>query len=187
MENIKTFYAPKGVKDVKEIEDFEMPVNCIFNKGITGCGGTEYAINQKGHAIIAMPFINLVKNKEIEDVRRERNYEVLGVYGDICRDTIRDYAKSHETLKILVTYDSLEKVVNTLSESDLGYDVYKDFFLLVDEYHLLFNSYSFRHKAIKKLLAIAANFERVTYMSATPIEEEFILEEIKHLPTVTVE
>jgi hypothetical protein len=69
----------------------------------------------------------------------------------------------------------------------LGYDVYKDFFLLVDEYHLLFNSYSFRHKAIKKLLAIAANFERVTYMSATPIEEEFILEEIKHLPTVTIE
>ena len=185
MKKFKIIPASKEANYVTEIEDFEMPLNCIFNKAKTGCGATEYAINQKGHTIIAMPFINLVKNKEIEDERRVRNYEVLGVYGDINRETIIDYANSHDTLKILVTYDSLEKVVNTLSL--IGYDVYKDFFLLVDEYHLLFNSYSFRHKAIKKLLAIAANFERVTYMSATPIEEEFILEELKHLPTVVIE
>jgi len=96
-----------------------------------------------------------------------------------------NYANNHDTLKILVVYDSLDKVVNTLTDS--GYNVQRDFFLLVDEYHLLFNSYSFRHKAIKKLLEIAAHFERVTYMSATPIEREYILDELKHLPTVAVE
>jgi hypothetical protein len=96
-----------------------------------------------------------------------------------------NYANNHDTLKILVTYNSLEKVINTLSL--LGYNVYKDFFLLVDEYHLLFNQYSFRYEPIKKLLEYAANFERVTYMSATPIEREYILDELKHLPTVAVE
>ena len=85
----------------------------------------------------------------------------------------------------MVTYDSLEKVINTLHS--LGYNVYKEFFLLVDEYHLLFIHYSFRNKAIKKLLEHSANFERVTYMSATPIEREYILDELKHLPTVAVE
>lgn len=140
------------------------------------------AINQQGHTIIAVPFVNLAKNKEITNERRQ--YEVLAVHGEVSNDDIIDYTNSHETLKILVVYDSLPRLVNILS--DRGYNVYRDFFLLVDEYHILFNHYSFRHKPIKTLLALAHNFERVTYMSATPIEREFILEELKHLPTVIV-
>ena len=129
-----------------------------------------------------MPFINLVRNKEITNERRK--YDVLGVWRDISRQDIIDYANSHETLKILVTYNSFGKVINTLSDS--GYNVYRDFSLLVDEYHILFNQYSFRNAPIKELLHYADNFGRVTYMSATPIEKEFLLEELKHLPTVTV-
>ena len=174
--------APKGANYLSEIEDFKMPTNCLFNKGKTGCGGTELALNQDGHTIIAVPFINLAKNKAIPNERVK--YEVLAVYGDVSRQSIEDYANSHETLKILVVYDSLPKLVETLTE--LGYNVYKDFFLLVDEYHILLNHYSFRNKPIKALLNIAPNFERVTYMSATPIEREFILDELKHLPTVVM-
>ena len=129
-----------------------------------------------------MPFINLVRNKEITNERRK--YDVLGVWGDISRQDIIDYANSHETLKILVTYNSFGKVINTLSDS--GYNVYRDFSLLVDEYHILFNQYSFRNAPIKELLHYADNFGRVTYMSATPIEKEFLLEELKHLPTVII-
>jgi len=77
MEKIKTITAPKGVTYLSEIKDFEMPVNCIFNKGKTGCGGTEHVINQNGHAIIAVPTINLVKNKETK--REYRKHDVLGV------------------------------------------------------------------------------------------------------------
>ena len=183
MEKIKPILAPKGANYLGDITDFEMPTNCIFNKGKTGCGGTELAINQKGHTIIAMPFINLVRNKEITNERRQ--YDVLGVTGEVTREDITDYVNNHDTLKILVTYNSLERVINTLSA--LGYNVYKDFFLLVDEYHILFNQYSFRNEPIKKLLQHAAHFERVTYMSATPIEREFILEELKHLPTVIMQ
>lgn len=160
----------------------EIPVNCLFNKGKTGCGGTELAINQIGHTIIAVPFVNPAKNKEITNERRQ--YKVLAVHGEVSNDDIIYYANSHETHKILVVYDSLPRLINILSE--LGYNVYKDFFLLVDEYHILFNHYSFRHKPIKKLLELAKNFDKVTYMSATPIEREFILEELKAPPTVIV-
>jgi hypothetical protein len=161
----------------------ELPVNCLFNKGRTGCGGTEMAINQKGHTIIAVPFVNIAKNKEITNDRRQ--YGVLAVHGAVGKDDIINYANANETLKILVVYDSLPRLIKELTE--LGYNVYRDFFLLVDEYHILFNQYSFRHEPIKQLLKLARNFDRVTYMSATPIERELLLEELKNLPIVFVQ
>ncbi|MDR0605956.1 MAG: DEAD/DEAH box helicase family protein [Bacteroidales bacterium] len=113
-----------------------------------------------------------------------RKYDVFGVHGDVKKADFIDYIKSYDTLKIIVTYNSIGRAIDILSEQ--GYNVYKDFFLLVDEYHLLFNSYSFRMLAVKNLLEVAPNFERVTYMSATPIEQEYILKELKHLPTVII-
>ena len=183
MEKVPPIPAPIGATYLSEIENFKIPTNCIFNKGKTGCGGTELAINQDGHTIIAVPFVNLAKNKEITNERRK--YDVFAVHGDASKQSIIDYANSHKILKILVVYDSLPRLVEILSA--LGYNVYHDFFLLVDEYHILFNHYSFRHKPIKSLLNLAPNFKHVTYMSATPIEEEFVLDELKHLPIVMME
>jgi hypothetical protein len=63
-------------------------------------------------------------------------------------------------------------------------DVYKDFFLLIDEWHVLFNQYVFRESAVTEVLKIVPLFKEVTYMTATPVEDEFILKEVKHLPVV---
>lgn len=51
----------------------------------------------------------------------------------------------------------------------------------------MFNQYSFRNRAIRNLLATAKDFERVTYMSATPIEREYWLEELTGLPEYRIE
>jgi len=67
---------------------------------------------------------------------------------------------------------------------DLRIDAYSKFFLLVDEWHVLFNQYVFREKAVADVLKIAPLFKEVTYMTATPIEDELILKEVKHLPVV---
>jgi hypothetical protein len=105
----------------------QIPVNCVFNKGITGCGATTLAINQPGHTILAMPFQGLVENK----VASSPN--LLGVHGDLNHDagTIAKYLDSHETHKIAVTYDSFPYVCDILL--DQGLDPYKDYFLFVDE------------------------------------------------------
>ena len=87
-------------------------------------------------------------------------------------------------MKIATTYDSLPRVVSALQR--IGIDPYKELFLLVDEWHVLFNSYSFRYRAIRELLATAARFDRTTYMTATPIEREYVLEELRHLPTCEI-
>ena len=124
----------------------EIPVNCLFNKKKTGCGATELAIRNSIPTLIAMPYVALVKNKT---VCRTDDIEVLGVYEDITEWDITQFARTHSPLKIATTYDSLPRVVSALQS--IGIDPYKELFLLVDEWHVLFNSYSFRHNAIKKI------------------------------------
>ena len=133
----------------------EIPVNCLFNKKKTGCGATELAIRNSIPTLIAMPYVALVKNKT---VCRTDDIEVLGVYEDITEWDITQFARTHSPLKIATTYDSLPRVVSALQS--IGIDPYKELFLLVDEWHVLFNSYSFRHRAIRELLATAARFDQ---------------------------
>ena len=68
----------------------------------------------------------------------------------------------------------------------MGIDVYNEFFLLVDEWHVLFTSYVFRNLTVKEVLRTAPLFNEVTYMTATPIEEEYIFKEIMHFPVKEV-
>ena len=103
-----------------------LPSNCVLDKGRTGCGATTLAIRQNGNAIIAVPYVNLIKSKE-----SQHNGVLLGVYEGTGRDEILDYAKCHRTHKIMVTYDSLPKVIDILESN--GYDVRNDYQLVIDE------------------------------------------------------
>ena len=160
----------------KYLADFmtELPVNCLFDKGRTGCGGTTIAIENKLDTIIAMPYVKVIENKG------QQHENLLGIYEGITEEEIIDYLNTHQIKKIAVTYDKLEYLVDLLEEQ--GFNPYKDFYLLVDEWHILFNSYAFRNEAVKRVLLHSRKFDQVTYMTATPIEEEFILEELKDLP-----
>ena len=59
--------------------------------------------------------------------------------------------------------------------------------LCIDEWHLLLNQYSFRNRAIRNLLDAARDFDRVTYMSATPIERKYWLEELADMPEYRID
>lgn len=105
----------------------ELPVNCILNKGITGCGATTLAIQQDYPTIIAVPFVGLIQNKLFDP----RNV-MLGIYGEgDKRDEISQYVNSHPKPKIMTTYDSLPKVCSILSS--LAMQPYKRYRLVVDE------------------------------------------------------
>ncbi|MDL2212919.1 hypothetical protein LJC72_05815 [Bacteroides sp. OttesenSCG-928-D19] len=179
--------APEGCEYLSQIKELEnkLPVNCLFDKGITGCGATTIAIENKKDTIIAMPYVSVIKNKVAQYPNERCNHELLGIYEGVKDDRILDYIKNHEIKKIAVTYDSLERLITLLLES--GIDVYNDYYLLVDEYHVLFNSYAFRNKAIRKVLDYGKQFKEVTYMTATPIEKQFQLKELEHLPIVEVQ
>ncbi|MEZ5103530.1 MAG: hypothetical protein R2757_03460 [Draconibacterium sp.] len=163
-------------KTANYLADFmtKLPVNCLFDKGRTGCGGTTIAIENEIDTIITMPYVNVIKNKQ------GQHKNLFGIYQGVTEVEITDYLNTHQIKKIAVTYDKLEYLIELLEEQRLN--PYKNFFLLVDEWHILFNSYAFRNEAVKKVLYHSPKFEHVTYMTATPMEEEFILKELKDLP-----
>lgn len=164
----------KWVAQIPELEN-RLPENCILDKGITGCGATRLAITNDRSTLIAAPTVNLIKNK------MQEHPDLLGVYGDVSNQEITDYLKTHDRWKIMATYDAVPRVVDVA-----GAEIYSKAFLLVDEYHRLLFDYSFRHSAIAGLLKQAPRFASKTFLSATPIEQEFLLDELQGIPQVKI-
>lgn len=151
----------------------ELPSHCLIDKGITGCGGTTVELLAPRDSIILSPTKNLVLSKETEDY--------LGVTGDVKNNQIINYINSKRKYKkIIATYDSLPRLMEILPD-------YENYFLLIDEYHLLFNDYSFRGEAIMFVLNNFRNFNDWAFLTATPLKKEFILEELKDVDQIVYE
>lgn len=157
-----------------EMED--LPHNCIFNKVITGCGGTTVALSNNECYIIAVPTQELIKNKIKRDdagvgiytLQNGETREIFGLFGYssyIMKKELRDYIESHEVKKIMCTYDKMEMLLHFIDP--------KDYRLLVDEYHTLLKAYSFREKAINRVFSTYRMYKSFCFMSATPIMPDF--------------
>jgi len=168
---------PKGTKFLSEVIT-DLPKNCIFNKSLTGAGGTHLALTSKEDYVICVPFKNLIKKKH--DTYRKLGYDILAVDGDVSEYDIREYINKTKTIKILVTYNSLDKVTGVLDT----YPTYNNETLLnevnilIDEFHLLLTSYVFRNEAVRTVLDNFRNFKSYCFMTATVLEDDFMLEEL---------
>ena len=158
----------------------ELPNDCLFMKGSVGAGGTTIALTENRNTIIAVPYTEMIKNKENQvNVNADGLYphKVLGVYQGVSDKVIKDFILcSSSNVKIMVTYDSLSRVMNLIDPND--------YHLLIDESHLLMQQYIFRYNAVSSVLANYSKFNSFTFMSATPIKEEYKLKELKGLDEV---
>ena len=154
----------------------ELPKDCLFDKGKVGCGGTTIALTSKENYIIAVPFVSLIQNK-VEQVYKYPN--VLGVYKGIEASDIKEYCNGQGVKKIMVTYDSLARLMQYINPLDYN--------LLIDEYHLLFTQYSFRKDAVQTVLNNYRAFKSFCFMTATVLDEEFLLDELKGIDVTVAE
>ena len=161
------------------LKDFmtELP-HGILNKRSCGVGGSFLAITAETNYIIACPTIELIINKQ------HQHPNIIGVYGNAkfsdFKRQIVERLGANATIKIMVTYDSLPKVIKWLSE--LNQKPYTDYKLLVDEYHKILSDYSYRDKAIDGLLKEALQFTHCTFLSATPINPKFTPSVLANFP-----
>ena len=163
----------------------ELPSNCIFNKVATGCGGTTLEIeNMNRDSIIAVPLEQLVTNKvsQYPNKRTPEDFKLFGVKKGIYTADIVDYLRTNEHHKIIVTYDSLHKVIEAIEEVKGRH--LSDYFLLIDEVHYIMNNYKLRKKVINDLLKTYTLFDKWCFMTATPTDSEFMLEELKGIPVI---
>lgn len=158
------------------LEMDDLPHNFIFNKVITGCGGTTVALSNNECYIIAVPTQELIKNKIKRDdagvgtytLQNGETMEIFGLFGYssyMMKKDLRDYIESHEIKKIMCTYDKMEMLLHFINP--------KDYRLLVDEYHTLLKAYSFREKAINRVFSTYRMYKSFCFMSATPIMPDF--------------
>ena len=154
----------------------DLPYNCIFNKGITGCGGTTIALFNDEPYIVAVPTTELIINKTglseagaatitSPDGKEQTVFGLFGIFSYPVKKQLKEFLSGSGVKKILCTYDKVAKLSEYLEPSDYR--------LLVDEYHILLKAYSYRKTAINGVLDSFRDYKSYCFMSATPITPEF--------------
>ena len=154
---------------------FELP-NGILNKMVTGCGATTLAIEDNCKTIVCSPRVKLLDNKSVQ------HKNTLLVKGGVNKTTIGKYIEETPIPKILVTYDSLYKVIDCI-------DDYSGWRVVVDEFQCILNDASFKADTEIKLLEKLNSFPYVTYLSATPILDKYLeqIEFFKDMPYIELD
>lgn len=172
---LNKIFAPKGSLYVSEFMD-KFP-NGILNKKSCGVGNTHLAITNPEPYIIAVPTVELIQNK----VAQHKN--LIGVYGSMTYSQFEFLlSEKPKPTKIMVTYNSLPKVVEWLNQ-----DCYKTFNLMIDEYHSLLQDYSWKDVVINNLLECSLKFDHKCFVSATPINPKYTPKELAELPQWEIE
>ena len=145
----------------------------IVNKTKTDVGGTYVAANCRSNYIIVCPFRDLVDSIAAD---KNNKYDVFKCYGGVREHQFRKYIKDHKIYKIAVTYDSLDKLLKWM-----GNDT-NEWKILIDEYHLILEDMDYRESAIMRMCWSIHKFNHYTFLSATPIDEEYEIDFFKRLP-----
>ena len=154
----------------------DLPHNCLFNKKITGCGGTTVALFNSENYVIAVPTTELIINKtgsNTAGISTITNFDgkeqtVIGLFGNFSyglKKDLKKYLATEGTKKIICTYDKINALTKLIEPSE--------FRILVDEYQKLLKDYSYRRTAIDGVLNNFRLYKSFCFMSATPINPDF--------------
>ena len=117
----------------------DLPQNCVFNKVVTGCGGTTIVLFNKRNYIIAVPTTELITNKTglteagvatITAPDGIKTQSVFGLFGEFktnVKHELKDYLSRPGIKKILCTYDKVGQLVRFIDA--------QQYQILIDEYH----------------------------------------------------
>ena len=213
--NYLNIQVPKEVDFISNWKNIFDQINfnghIIVNKTVTGCGFTEFFINNNVPTILCSPRKVLLENKfeqhpNIYLVRNElerqtyidqdmiKNKKQIKDKDDnvdntkyICslKDEIINYISlcivSQTPPKILVTYDSLKHVLEAVYYSSLNLNQFQ---VVVDEFQSIFMDASFKASTELNFVDYLQNVPNVCYLSATPMMKEYLeqMDEFKDLP-----
>ncbi len=173
MKNKYIIKVPAGTKYLSDFQidnkKFELP-NGILDKEMTGCGGTTLALEDSNKTIICCPRIKLLENKHAQFP------ETLIVKGGVDKTAITKYLEESALPKILVTYDSLPRVLDCIDDIE-------NWRIVVDEFQCLLSDSAFKAEVELGFLKQVKTCPYVTYLSATPILGKW-LDEISYFKDV---
>lgn len=149
----------------------------VINKKLADVGGTYLAVNCDYNYIIVCPTRDLVDSIAAD---KNNKYQVFKCYGGTKKDEFDKYCSANAVKKIAVTYDSLVKLTNWIED----HIIYR---VLVDEYHLLLQNVGFREEAIKNLFLMINKYDYVSYLTATPFDCKYEIQQLRDLEHYEIE
>lgn len=185
--------VPEGIQYISEWGEYQLPKghHCIVNKGVTGCGYTEFCLGNSDNVVLCSPRKLLLENK------RDQHLGDPGIL--YLENEVTDFSSSktmgskvldHWTnckgpygnipCKIMVTYDSCHYAVETLK----GLGLLREFVFVADEFQSIFSDAFFKSDVELDFVSVLRECPSVIYLSATPMLEKYLdrLSEFKDLP-----
>ena len=184
--------VPRGIKYISEWGEYILPEgeHCIVDKGVTGCGYTEFCLTNSKNVVLCSPRKLLLENKSEQHLH---DHNILYLENDIknyqgaksFENRIRDHIANCQgpfgdvPVKFMVTYDSTGRVVKALQ--DLG--VLQDFIFIIDEMQSLFLDSYFKSSVELDFVEALQACQNAIYLSATPMLDKYLeqLPEFKDL------
>ena len=169
---------PKGIEYIGQWKEYNIPrgEHCIVDKGVTGCGYTEFALMNSDPIVLCSPRKLLLENKS-EKHFKDKHFNILYLDGlvldkmyEVVEDHLNYCKTSGLTPKFLVTYDSTKKIVSCLTR----YNVLNDFIFVVDEFQSIFLDSYFKVGVEFDFVDNLQNCSNVVYLSATPMLDKYL-------------
>jgi len=137
-----------------------IPENKVIYKTLTGCGATHLELNSNRNSILIEPYIPVIKGKA--------SSKVFPVHGGVhATKVVEHFQKYKGNFKFVSTPEGHKTIKE--AAATCGVDLYKDFFLLVDECEKLIQDVNFRPKIIS-VMEDFFKYDNRSFISATPIQ-----------------
>ena len=184
--------VPSGrdIKYISEWSEYKIPQgHCIVDKGVTGCGYTEYTLTNNLPTVLCSPRKLLLENKSEQ---HQGDINILYLKNEIkdindinkLKNKIRNHIflcdEENLPIKFLVTYDSSHYIIDILKELNL----LQEFYFIIDEFQSIFLDSFFKSEVEFDFVEYLQDCPNVLYLSATPMLDKYLerINEFKNLP-----
>ena len=184
--------VPSGrdIKYISEWSEYKIPQgHVIVDKGVTGCGYTEYTLTNNLPTVLCSPRKLLLENKSEQ---HQGDINILYLKNEITdindinklKNKIRNHIflcdEENLPIKFLVTYDSSHYIIDILKELNL----LQEFYFIIDEFQSIFLDSFFKSEIEFDFVEYLQDCPNVLYLSATPMLDKYLekVDEFKDLP-----
>ena len=182
--------SERNIKYISEWSEYKIPSgHCIVDKGVTGCGYTEYTLTNNLPTVLCSPRKLLLENKSEQ---HQNDINILYLKNEIkdindihkLKNKIRNHIflcdEENLPIKFLVTYDSSHYIIDILKE--LG--IISDFYFIIDEFQSIFLDSYFKSSVENDFVEYLQDCPNVLYLSATPMLDKYLekVDTFKNLP-----
>ena len=180
--NKKIIKVPSGrdIKYISEWLEYKIPQgHVIVDKGVTGCGYTEYTLTNNLPTVLCSPRKLLLENKSEQ---HQSDLNILYLKNEITdiksihelKNKIRNHIflcdEENLPIKFLVTYDSSHYIIDILRELNL----LSDFYFIIDEFQSIFLDAFFKSEVENDFVEYLQDCPNVLYLSATPMLDKYL-------------